>query len=49
LDDHPGGAKAILLYAGKDATEQFDMLHDRNVISKYAPNTYIGDVVAGGQ
>lgn len=47
LDDHPGGAKAILLYGGKDATEQFDMLHDRNVIPKYAPETYIGDLVGG--
>lgn len=46
LDDHPGGAKAIAIYAGKDATEQFDMLHERNVIDKYAPDTYIGDLVA---
>mmetsp|Transcript_97988 Transcript_97988/g.261597 ORF Transcript_97988/g.261597 Transcript_97988/m.261597 type:complete len:80 (-) Transcript_97988:119-358(-) len=35
LADHPGGKKAILLYAGKDATEEFDMLHDRKVIKKY--------------
>jgi flavocytochrome c len=39
---HPGGAKAILLYAGKDATEEFNMLHDANVIEKYAPETVIG-------
>jgi cytochrome b involved in lipid metabolism len=26
LPEHPGGAKAILLYAGKDATEEFLML-----------------------
>ena len=25
--DHPGGKEAILLFAGKDATEEFDMLH----------------------
>jgi cytochrome b involved in lipid metabolism len=28
LPDHPGGEKAILLYAGRDATEEFLMLHD---------------------
>lgn len=31
LSDHPGGAKAILLYAGRDATEEFNMLHDPKV------------------
>merc|ERR1712217_790817 len=35
LPDHPGGKKAIMLFAGKDATEEFDMLHDRKVIKKY--------------
>ena len=35
LVDHPGGKKAIMLFAGKDATEEFDMLHDRKVIKKY--------------
>lgn len=32
LPDHPGGAKAILLYAGRDATEEFNMLHDPKVL-----------------
>ncbi|KAK9895825.1 Flavocytochrome c [Cystobasidium minutum MCA 4210] len=44
LPDHPGGAKAIMLYAGRDATEEFDMLHDRNVIPKYASDTVIGTI-----
>eukprot|EP00449_Zooxanthella_nutricula_P028816 CAMPEP_0198536348 /NCGR_PEP_ID=MMETSP1462-20131121/41494_1 /TAXON_ID=1333877 /ORGANISM="Brandtodinium nutriculum, Strain RCC3387" /LENGTH=81 /DNA_ID=CAMNT_0044266303 /DNA_START=97 /DNA_END=342 /DNA_ORIENTATION=- len=35
LKDHPGGKKSIMLFAGKDATEEFDMLHDRKVIKKY--------------
>merc|ERR1712107_582035 len=35
LADHPGGKKAIMLFAGKDATEEFDMLHGRKVIKKY--------------
>merc|ERR1711879_253205 len=35
LSDHPGGKKSIMLYAGKDATEEFDMMHNRKVIKKY--------------
>ena len=27
LKDHPGGKKAILLFAGRDASEEFNMLH----------------------
>jgi cytochrome b involved in lipid metabolism len=42
LKDHPGGKKAILLFAGKDATEEFNMLHKPDVVSKYAPETIIG-------
>ncbi|KAL9934937.1 hypothetical protein V8E36_006013 [Tilletia maclaganii] len=42
LSDHPGGAKALLLYAGKEASEEFNMLHDPKVVAKYAPNTIIG-------
>ncbi len=42
LPDHPGGKRAILLFAGKDATEEFDMLHDRRVLPKYAPKAHIG-------
>ena len=42
LPDHPGGKRAILLFAGKDATEEFDMIHDRRVLPKYAPKALIG-------
>ena len=31
LPEHPGGEKAIILYAGRDATEEFNMLHDPKV------------------
>jgi cytochrome b involved in lipid metabolism len=44
LPDHPGGEKAILLYAGRDATEEFNMLHDPKVIPRYAPDSVIGSV-----
>ncbi|KAF8995478.1 fumarate reductase [Cyathus striatus] len=46
LPDHPGGEKAILLYAGRDATEEFNMLHDAKVIPRYAPDAVIGKVKA---
>lgn len=42
LADHPGGKKAILIYAGKDASEEFNMMHKPDVIAKYAPDTVIG-------
>lgn len=37
LPDHPGGEKAILLYAGRDATEEFNMLHDPKVLFSVTP------------
>jgi flavocytochrome c len=42
LDRHPGGKPALLLYAGKEASEEFNMLHEANVIEKYAPEVVIG-------
>jgi len=44
LPDHPGGKKAILLFAGKDATEEFNMLHKPDVVEKYAPESIIGTI-----
>lgn len=49
LKDHPGGKKAILIYAGKDATEEFNMLHKPDVIQKYAAYTIIGKVKEGSK
>ncbi|KAJ3060765.1 hypothetical protein HDU98_003268, partial [Podochytrium sp. JEL0797] len=46
LADHPGGKKAILIYAGKDATEEFNMMHKRDVVDKYAPEIIIGNLKA---
>jgi cytochrome b involved in lipid metabolism len=42
LADHPGGKGAIMLYAGKDATAEFNMLHKPDVVEKYAPQCIIG-------
>jgi len=44
LKDHPGGELAILTFAGKDATEEFNMIHPPDVIGKYAPQAVIGIV-----
>ncbi|KAK9720614.1 Osmotic growth protein [Basidiobolus ranarum] len=42
LSDHPGGKKSILLFAGRDASKEFNMLHEPNVIEKYSPECVIG-------
>eukprot|EP00928_Gymnodinium_smaydae_P038637 TRINITY_DN2660_c0_g1_i3.p2 TRINITY_DN2660_c0_g1~~TRINITY_DN2660_c0_g1_i3.p2 ORF type:complete len:487 (+),score=145.61 TRINITY_DN2660_c0_g1_i3:216-1463(+) len=47
LKDHPGGELAILTFAGKDATEEFNMIHPPDVIGKYAPDAVIGAIGAG--
>ncbi|KAL2125062.1 hypothetical protein VTJ04DRAFT_1427 [Mycothermus thermophilus] len=44
LNDHPGGPQALLNFMGRDATEEFEMLHDDEVIPKYAPEQVIGRV-----
>lgn len=44
LKDHPGGKKPILIYAGRDATEEFNMLHKADVVEKYAPESIIGKI-----
>lgn len=41
-DRHPGGKPALLLYAGKEASEEFNMLHEANVVEKYAPEIVLG-------
>jgi flavocytochrome c len=44
LSDHPGGKMAILTFAGKDASEMFNMVHEEGVIEKFAPECVIGTV-----
>jgi len=47
LKDHPGGELAILTFAGKDATEEFNMIHPPDVVGKYFPEGIIGVVGTG--
>merc|ERR1712137_125014 len=44
LKEHPGGELAIMTFAGKDATKEFDMIHPPGVVEKYAPHAVIGKV-----
>ncbi|KAG8955612.1 hypothetical protein FRC04_007603 [Tulasnella sp. 424] len=45
LDDHPGGSKIILKYAGKDATEEYDPIHPPDAItSNLPPEKHLGPV-----
>ena len=47
LDDHPGGKHSIMPFAGKDATEAFDMLHERKVLEKYVKDLIKGNIAKG--
>merc|ERR1712023_587449 len=49
LSQHPGGELAILTFAVKDATEEFNMIHPPDVIGKYAPDAIIGSLGEGKQ
>merc|ERR1719476_688559 len=48
LGEHPGGELAILTFAGRDASEEFNMIHPPDVIPKYAPDAVIGVLGAPG-
>ena len=48
LSQHPGDELAILTFAGKDATADFDMIHPPDVVEKYALDAIIG-VVGNGE
>merc|ERR1719313_1996130 len=47
LKDHPGGELAIITFAGKDATAEFDMIHPPDVIEKYLDPSATKGVVGG--
>jgi cytochrome b involved in lipid metabolism len=46
LPDHPGGKKPLLMMGGKDATEEFEMLHKPEIIDKYGADMLVGTVAA---
>ncbi|KAJ7068640.1 FMN-dependent dehydrogenase-domain-containing protein [Mycena amicta] len=45
LDEHPGGSKIILKYAGKDATQEYDPIHPPDAITTNLPSEkHLGEV-----
>lgn len=44
VNAHPGGAEALLRYAGKDATKTFDMIHPAYVMNKVVPEFVVGEL-----
>ncbi|KAM5543006.1 hypothetical protein V8D89_003390 [Ganoderma adspersum] len=47
LDEHPGGSKIILKYAGKDATEAYDPIHPPDAITTNLPvSKHLGPIDA---
>jgi len=46
---HPGGEQAIAAYFGKDATEEWNMIHKKDMVQKNISNlTIIGKLGSGG-
>lgn len=44
LKRHPGGMKVILFWAGKDASERYNMFHKPDTINTFAPKIIIGNI-----
>ena len=42
MEDHPGGPKPLALYAGKDASEEFTMVHHPDIIKAYGELYRVG-------
>ena len=42
LSEHPGGKEAIMMHAGADASEEFNMMHEENYTRKYCASAILG-------
>jgi len=42
IDEHPGGVQAMMNYAGKDATAEWNTIHRPDTIERVAPQVIIG-------
>jgi flavocytochrome c len=47
VNEHPGGPQALFSHMGRDASEEFEMLHDDEVIPKYLPAANVVGRVKG--
>mmetsp|Transcript_60980 Transcript_60980/g.114987 ORF Transcript_60980/g.114987 Transcript_60980/m.114987 type:complete len:524 (-) Transcript_60980:246-1817(-) len=48
LSAHPGGRSIIMMFAGKDCTEEFLDVHSENYLPAFAPDSFIGVVAGSG-
>jgi len=46
MDSHPGGIPVIMAQAGKDASSEWNAIHNRNAIEKICPEVVVGHLVA---
>ncbi|CAK7231237.1 hypothetical protein SCUCBS95973_007843 [Sporothrix curviconia] len=44
LDEHPGGAQSILRFAGRDATEEFELIHPPGTLNSLPGGKRLGEV-----
>ena len=45
VQEHPGGSKIILKYAGKDATDAYEPIHPPDALERYLPKEkHLGDI-----
>eukprot|EP01117_Protostelium_nocturnum_P010234 TRINITY_DN3672_c0_g1_i1.p1 TRINITY_DN3672_c0_g1~~TRINITY_DN3672_c0_g1_i1.p1 ORF type:complete len:521 (-),score=254.01 TRINITY_DN3672_c0_g1_i1:40-1602(-) len=44
LDEHPGGSKVIMQYAGKDGTPGFEPFHNTDVLELLPPSARLGKI-----
>ena len=42
MSEHPGGRMALLAWAGQDATEAFNAVHEADSVHAYAAHTIVG-------
>ena len=47
IPKHPGGEIAIMAFAGKDASSEWNMIHKPDWVQKFAPECILGPLEGG--